>query len=135
MTQRNCEMCNCDRFQCKDYPKLTVELASVCGRLKSTMAYHGKERAEWEIDKIHLEEGMKFLQRKTRKQAQAITKLENKLKNYGQQPYKDEGVAALEPGMVILDGTTVVTRVEYRVPGTVVITGQVAPEPREITGM
>jgi hypothetical protein len=126
--QRNCSACGCDRFRCTDYDKVTKTLSEVGLRFKWLHADHGREKAEWELNKIRLEESMKWLQQKTKKQAQAITRLEAKLKKLGEQPYKEEGVAALEPGMVIFDGTTVVTRVEYKVPGTVVITGQVAPK-------
>lgn len=96
MSTQFCPECNCDRFKCTDYDKLLKEISEISLRFKKASADQGRERAEWEIDRIRLEESAKHLQSKTRRQSKAITRLEAKLKSLGQQPYKED-----EPDFVI----------------------------------
>lgn len=88
--QRNCPECGSDPFKTQDYDKITREMNELSSRFKRALASHGLVRAEWDLKEIELTEGMKWLQRKAKKQAQTITKLEDKLKKFGEQPYKEE---------------------------------------------
>lgn len=84
-----CPECGCDPFLAKDYPKIQKEQEMLENQYRSVRAYHGKAQAEWDIKEIKLTEGMKYLQRKVKKQAEAIRRLEDKLKKLKQQPYKE----------------------------------------------
>ncbi len=84
-----CPECGVDPFFTQDYPKLTKEMDQLEYHYKRVRAYHGEASAKWDIEKIKLEEGMRWLQRKTKKQAQAIQRLEAKLKKLGEQPYRE----------------------------------------------
>lgn len=90
MTHQNkiCSNCGSDPFKTYDYDKITREMTELSSRFKKARASWAGLSAEDEIKIIKLEEGMKWLQRKVKKQAQAITKLEEKLRNYRQQPYE-----------------------------------------------
>lgn len=88
--QRNCPECGADSYKIVDYDKITKEITALSSRYKMLSANFGKARAEWEINEIRLEESMKWLQRKAKKQALAIQKLEAKLKRHGEQPYVEE---------------------------------------------
>lgn len=88
--QYNCPDCGADPFKTADYDKITKEISELSSRYKMLSANFGKARAEWEIKEIRLEESMKWLQRKAKKQAQAIQKLEAKLRRHGERPYVEE---------------------------------------------
>lgn len=53
-------------------------------------ANHGVKSAEWALEKIELVEQTKWLQRKVKKQAAVLNKLEEKLRKSGQKPYAEE---------------------------------------------
>lgn len=89
-----CPECGSDPFKTQDYDKITKEIAEISSRYKRAHASWAGVSAEWEIKNLRLEEGMKWLQRKVKKQAQAIQKLEDKLKRHGERPY----AAMEEPG-------------------------------------
>lgn len=89
--QHNCPECGADPFKTIDYDKITKEISALSSRYKMLSANFGKARAEWEINEIRLEESMKWLQRKAKKQAQAIQRMETKLKRHGERPYAEEG--------------------------------------------
>ena len=86
-----CSECGCDTYKAMDYDKLLRENASISKRLTEQAAVFGVQKAEAWLRQIKLEDNMKYLQRKTKKQAVVITTLENKLKRLKQQPYKEEG--------------------------------------------
>lgn len=88
--QRNCPECGADPFKQYDYDKITKEINALSSRYKMLSANFGQARAEWEIKEIKLEESMKWLQRKVKKQAQAIQRLEAKLRRHGERPYVEE---------------------------------------------
>ena len=85
-----CKECGSDPFKAADYDKLTREYNEVCERFKRVMARHGLENAEWDLERIRLTDSMKWMQRKTNKQAKAIARLEEKLKKLNTQPYAEE---------------------------------------------
>lgn len=85
-----CPECGADPFKTYDYDKIVKEMEELSSRYKKAHASWAGMSAEWEIKNLKLEEGMKWLQRKVKKQAQAIQKLENKLKRHGERPYKEE---------------------------------------------
>lgn len=72
------------------YDKILSENLEIGERFKSLNARHGREKAEWEIDRIRLTESMKWMQRKVNKQSRVITRLEEKLKKLNQKPYEEE---------------------------------------------
>lgn len=84
-----CSECGCDTYKAMDYDKLQRENASISKRLTEQAALFGVKKAEAWLRQIKLEDAMKYLQRKTKRQSEAITKLEDKLKKFGQQPYKE----------------------------------------------
>lgn len=88
--REQCPECGADPFKTLDYDKKSSEMVEIGYRFKQMRASHGMQRAEWELREISLEQSMKWLQQKTRKQAAAIKRLEDKLKKLGQQPYKKD---------------------------------------------
>lgn len=91
MTQhRNCPECGSDPYKTQDYDKIVREMNSLSSRYKMMSASHGQDRASWEIKALKLEEGMTWLQRKVKKQAQALARLEAKLRRHGEQPYAED---------------------------------------------
>ena len=86
----NCPECGSDPFKTQDYDKITKEMEELSYRYKRARASWSELSAKDEITIIKLEEGMRWLQRKVKKQAQAITRLENKLKKNGHRPYEEE---------------------------------------------
>lgn len=93
-----CFECGCDTYKAMDYDKLQRENASISKRLTEQAAIFGVKKAEAWLRQIKLEDAMKYLQRKTKKQAEVITTLENKLKRLKQQPYEKDR----EPDEVIV---------------------------------
>jgi hypothetical protein len=91
-----CPECGTDPFKGKDYDKVTQEKLEIASRFRKASAQFGIQRAEWEMREIELIESRKWLQRKIKKQAEAITKLEAKLKGFGQQPYQEQLDSAKE---------------------------------------
>lgn len=85
-----CKECGADSFKTIDYDKVTREFNEVSDRFKWVMAHHGLKNAEWDLERIKLTDSMKWMQRKVKKQAQAISRLEEKLKKFGQKPYEEE---------------------------------------------
>lgn len=85
-----CSECGADSFKTLDYDKKVSEELELRNRFKKALAQHGLARAEWTIREIELVEGTKYLQRKTRKQSEAINRLEEKLRKLGSQPYKED---------------------------------------------
>ncbi len=96
-----CENCGADPFKVWDYDHLVKEKLEISDRFKKASAQHGLSRAEWTLKEIELTEAMKFLQRKTKKQAEALQKLEEKLIKLKQLPYKVE----VEPENPVLGDT------------------------------
>lgn len=84
-----CPECGCDTYKALDYDKLQRENASMVKRLTEQAALFGVKKAEAWLRQIRLEDSMKYLQRKTKKQAEVITRLEEKIKRLGRQPYKE----------------------------------------------
>lgn len=84
-----CPECGGDPFKTKDYDKVQRESAAIQSRFKMEMALHGTKEASWEIERIKSAESMKYLQRKVKKQAQTLQRLEEKLKRLSQQPYAE----------------------------------------------
>lgn len=135
--QHNCPECGCDKFRCTDYDKVTSQLSEVGQRFKRLRADHALEKAQWELKEIRLEESMKYMQQKTKKQTSALRKLEERILKLGRRPYEPPKTAAdIEPYDLILGGTVVVTKVEYSY-DQIIITGQFPPKETapEITGM
>lgn len=134
---KNCKECGCDKFRCTDYDKVTKTLSEVGWRFKRIHADHALEKAEWQLREIQLEESMKYMQQKTKKQTAALRKLEQRILKLGRRPYEEPRSAAdIEPGDLLFRDTVVITRVEYSA-DRIVITGQFAPQETapEITGM
>lgn len=129
MTQpRECPECGSDIFKATDYDKLLSENLEIGSRFKRLNADHALEKAQWWLSQIKLEESMKYMQQKTKKQTAALRKLEERIRVLGRRPYdRPKNAADLEPGDLILGRTVVVTKVEYAL-DKIVITGQVAPE-------
>lgn len=94
-----CPECGADPFKTVDYDKIVKENKEISDRFKRVMAQHGMERAEWTLQEIRLTKSMAYMQRKVLKQANALRKLEEKLKRQGRQPYKVE-VVELEERMI-----------------------------------
>lgn len=137
MNDYNCPECGSDPFKSKDYDYVTRRHNELVTRFKRIMAEHGLDQAEWQIKEIKLEESMKYMQQKTKKQTVALRKLEQRVLKLGRQPYEQPRSAAdVEPGDLLFGGTVVVTRVEYS-RDKIVVTGQFAPQETapEITGM
>lgn len=137
MAQHDCPQCGADPFKTWDYDKITKEFKEVSERFKKVMAQHGLDRAEWILKELKLEESMKYMQQKTKKQTTALRKLEQRVLRLGRQPYEQPRSAAdVAPGDLLFGGTVVVTRVEYSA-DRIVVTGQFAPQETapEITGM
>lgn len=88
--QRNCPECGADPFKIQDYDKIVREMNELSSRFKRVLANQGLARAEWDLKEIELTEGMRWLQQKTKKQALAITRLEEKIRKFREQPYKEE---------------------------------------------
>lgn len=85
---RVCPECGSDTFQAQDYAKVVSERYEVYDRFKRRFAQHAMEQAQWEIDKIRLEDSTKSLQRKVASQRKALNRLENKLLKLKRQPYE-----------------------------------------------
>lgn len=85
-----CPECGADWFKTHDYDRLQRENTSLSRQHTTQAALFGVKKAEAWLREIRLEDAMKYLQRKTKKQAEVIKRLENKLKRLGQQPYKEE---------------------------------------------
>lgn len=85
-----CVQCGSDPFKTWDYDKITKEQTELQDRFKKVLAYHGRDEADRHIKEIEQEQAMKWLQRKVKKQAETIRKLEEKLRRQGEQPYKEE---------------------------------------------
>lgn len=137
MTQRDCPECGCDKFRCTDYEKVTKTLSEVGWRFKRLYADHALEKAEWELSKIRLEESMKYMQQKTKKQTAALRRLEERILKLGRRPYeKPKNAADLEPGDLLFGGTFVITLIEYN-SDKIIITSRLVPTETapEITGM
>lgn len=137
MTQRDCPECGCDKFRCTDYEKVTKTLSEVGWRFKRLYADHALEKAEWELSKIRLEESMKYMQQKTKKQTAALRRLEERILKLGRRPYeKPKNAADLEPGDLLFGGTFVITLIEYN-SDKIIITSRLVPTENapEITGM
>lgn len=86
---RICPECGSDSFKTWDYDKITKEQEELQKRFTRVMAYHGEDTAKWHIKEIEQEQSMKWLQRKVKKQAETIRKLEEKLRRQGEQPYRE----------------------------------------------
>lgn len=84
-----CPECGSDPFKSQDWDKMHKEMEELVFRYKRARSSWAELSAADEIQILKLEEGMRWLQRKVKKQAQAIQKLENKLKQRGEQPYKE----------------------------------------------
>lgn len=84
-----CPECGIDTYRAKEFDRLMSEKCELGSRFKQLRANHALEIARWEIRDIENTESMKWLQRKTRNQAAAIRKLEEKLKKLGKQPYEE----------------------------------------------
>lgn len=87
---RICPECGSDIFKALDYDKVVSERSEVYDRFKRIFAQHAMEKAQWEIDKIRLEDSTKSLQRKVNAQRKALNRLENKILKLGKQPYASE---------------------------------------------
>ena len=87
---RVCPECGSDTFKAQDYDKAVSERYEVYDRFKRRFAQHAMEQAQWEIDKIRLEDATKSLQRKVNAQRKALNRLENKMLKLGKQPYKED---------------------------------------------
>lgn len=85
-----CPECGISSWVVKDHDRIVQEKLEIGQRFKNLRATHGRDQAEWDLREISLTESMKYLQRKVRKQADVITKLENKLKKFKQRPYERE---------------------------------------------
>lgn len=85
-----CPECGADGFKTHDYDRLQRENTSLSRRHTEQAALFGVKKAEAWLREIRLEDSMKYLQRKTKKQAEVIKRLEDRLKRLGQQPYKEE---------------------------------------------
>lgn len=85
-----CPECGVDDYTVKYADKTLSELVEVSSRFKTIRANHALASAEWELEKISLQESMKYLQRKVKKQAEAISRLEEKIHRLGHQPYKEK---------------------------------------------
>lgn len=134
MQDRICEVCGSDTFKTKDYDKVVSERIEISSRFKKLNAQHALEKAEWQLREITLEQSMRYMQRKTKSQTSALRKLEERVKRLGDQPYsKLKTVANLEPGDLLLDGTVVITRIEYD-HNQIIITGQIAPTEKKENG-
>lgn len=82
-----CPECNCvkpfhDNIERAMNAKFELGL-----RFRRLMAQHADELAHKELALIEAQEGMRWMQAKVRKQAAAITRLEEKIRNLGKQPY------------------------------------------------
>lgn len=85
-----CPECGADPFKTADHDKMMRDITQIKDRYKRTMAAHGLEQAEWILREIDLVESSKYLQRKVKKQSEAIRRLEEKIKRLGVQPYKED---------------------------------------------
>jgi len=86
-----CSECGCDTYKAMDYDKLQRENTSIRKRLTEQAALFAVKKAESWLRELKLEDSMKYLQRKTKKQSEVITRLEDKLKKFKQQPYEKDG--------------------------------------------
>lgn len=82
-----CPECGIWTDRVREFDRMLTEKNQLGQRFKQVYAEHAQQIAEWEIRDIQLTESMKWLQRKTRKQAAVIRRLEEKLRNLGEQPY------------------------------------------------
>lgn len=94
--QYNCPECGADPFKTVDYDRIVKEQQELENRFKKVLAHHGLRDAEWTIERIKLEESMRYLQRKTKKQAATLSRLEEKLRGLGKRPYEEEKRSARE---------------------------------------
>lgn len=85
---RECPECGSDTWKAQDYDKLYKENWEIADRLKKMAAQHGLLSAQWELQKIRLEAGMKSLQQKCNRQRAALNRLENKLISLNKKPYE-----------------------------------------------
>lgn len=90
MTFKICPECGCDTYKALDYDKILRENASLCKRLTEQAALFGVKKAEAWLRQIKLEDSMKGLQRKVKKQSEALNRLEKKLIELGRKPYQEE---------------------------------------------
>lgn len=85
----DCEHCGCQVYQHRYYDKMVAKEVELGYRFKQMRAHHGMQQAEWELRELDLVESTKWLQRKTKKQAEVIRKLEEKLRKLNQRPYEE----------------------------------------------
>lgn len=87
---RTCPECGSDTIWSREFSRVSAEKSSLYDSYKRALAQWGLDRAQWELDKINLTEGRKWLQRKVDVQRKQLNRLENKLIELGKQPYKVE---------------------------------------------
>lgn len=82
-----CPNCGVDRSKFQFLEESYHAHFSAVERFLKTEAAHAVKLAKTELEIINLKESMKYLQRKVRKQAVALKRLEEKLRARGEQPY------------------------------------------------
>lgn len=135
-----CPECNCVKPYHDNIERAMNAKMELGLRFRQLHAQHAGELAYKELQLIEAQEGMKWMQAKVRKQAAAITRLEEKIRRLGNQPYansdlepivpvivhsveelqetltskeKTKTIAELEPYDTLCNGTFVVTKIEY----------------------
>lgn len=91
-----CPECGADPYKTVDYDKMTRDIQQISDRFKRVMASHGLQQAEWVLREIDLVESTKYLQRKVKKQSEAIRRLEEKIRRLGVQPYKEDSSETIQ---------------------------------------
>lgn len=87
---KTCPECGTKGHEQWYYDKLVSEGIERGQMIRRISAQAAVDRANWDMDRLDLVEQMKWMQRKVKKQAQAITRLEEKLKKLKIQPYAEE---------------------------------------------
>lgn len=88
MNNKICPNCGSDPWKTQDYDKIVKEMEELSYRYKRARGSWAELSAKDEITILKLEESMRWLQRKVKKQAQSLGRLEEKLRSYKQQPYE-----------------------------------------------
>lgn len=85
-----CETCGASEYKIRYYDHNLNELIELQSMYKKEAANHALQKAEWAIDRIKIVEGGRWLQRKVKKQADVIKRLEKKLLDVKVKPYAEE---------------------------------------------